>query len=423
MQFRSVFLSLLITSTVFLEVSEGKNWAVLAAGSNGWPHYRHQADVCHAYQLLRKNGFPPENIITFMYDDIADNEKNPYPGKVFHDYNHKDVYEGVKVDYSGLDISADTFVEVLTGQQELKDQGNRVLESGPDDNVFIYFTDHGARRLLLFPYDALDWEYLHETLSNMTAKKMYNKILFYVEAAFAGSMFENNLPTNIGVLAMTATNEHESNYATFCDDAKIKSCLADEFSYQWMADIEKNKLSQRKIGEHFRAVKEALTHSHVKLFGDKKILDLPLSDFFTYGPQEEIRETTTDRPIQMKDESIATQAHVISLAKQLKESKSPRQMKLAHGQLHRALELSKMARETMDEIVNAVTTNGPPNGKHNDKHAYVECYRTAYKQYENKCLSIYQVPEVSNELEKLDRLCEQGYDAKVIVQAIFTTCA
>lgn len=32
-----------------------------------------QADVCHAYQLLRSLGIPAENIITFMYDDIANN--------------------------------------------------------------------------------------------------------------------------------------------------------------------------------------------------------------------------------------------------------------------------------------------------------------------------------------------------------------
>lgn len=27
------------------------HWALLIAGSNGWGNYRHQADVCHAYQV------------------------------------------------------------------------------------------------------------------------------------------------------------------------------------------------------------------------------------------------------------------------------------------------------------------------------------------------------------------------------------
>ena len=30
---------------------KGKLWAVLVAGSEGWDNYRHQADVCHAYQV------------------------------------------------------------------------------------------------------------------------------------------------------------------------------------------------------------------------------------------------------------------------------------------------------------------------------------------------------------------------------------
>ena len=29
----------------------GQNWAVLVAGSNSWGNYRHQADVCHSYQV------------------------------------------------------------------------------------------------------------------------------------------------------------------------------------------------------------------------------------------------------------------------------------------------------------------------------------------------------------------------------------
>ena len=30
---------------------EGQIWAVLIAGSMGWMDYRHQADVCHSYQV------------------------------------------------------------------------------------------------------------------------------------------------------------------------------------------------------------------------------------------------------------------------------------------------------------------------------------------------------------------------------------
>ncbi|KER22073.1 hypothetical protein T265_14946, partial [Opisthorchis viverrini] len=60
-----------------------------------------QADVYHAYQVVRKHKVPAKNIITFAYDDIATNPKNPFQGKVFHDYEHEDVYKGMVIDYRG----------------------------------------------------------------------------------------------------------------------------------------------------------------------------------------------------------------------------------------------------------------------------------------------------------------------------------
>ena len=42
--------------------------------------YRHQADICHAYQIVHAHGVPDENIIVMMYDDIAYNKDNPKKG-------------------------------------------------------------------------------------------------------------------------------------------------------------------------------------------------------------------------------------------------------------------------------------------------------------------------------------------------------
>jgi len=33
------------------------NWAVLVAGSKTYENYRHQSDVCHAFQVLKKMAF------------------------------------------------------------------------------------------------------------------------------------------------------------------------------------------------------------------------------------------------------------------------------------------------------------------------------------------------------------------------------
>lgn len=83
----------------------GNIWAVLAAGSNGYYNYRHQADICHAYQVLKSHGIPDERIIVMMYDDIAHNRKNPTPGVIINHPKGKDVYQGVPKDYVGKEVS------------------------------------------------------------------------------------------------------------------------------------------------------------------------------------------------------------------------------------------------------------------------------------------------------------------------------
>lgn len=54
-----------------------------------------KADVCHAYQILKRGGLKDKNIIVFMYDDIAYDSENPYPGKIINKPDGPDVYEGV----------------------------------------------------------------------------------------------------------------------------------------------------------------------------------------------------------------------------------------------------------------------------------------------------------------------------------------
>lgn len=54
-----------------------------------------QADVCHAYQILKKGGLKDENIVVFMYDDIATSALNPRPGVIINSPKGEDVYAGV----------------------------------------------------------------------------------------------------------------------------------------------------------------------------------------------------------------------------------------------------------------------------------------------------------------------------------------
>lgn len=40
-----------LLSLFFISFLKAEHFAVLVAGSNGYWNYRHQADICHAYQV------------------------------------------------------------------------------------------------------------------------------------------------------------------------------------------------------------------------------------------------------------------------------------------------------------------------------------------------------------------------------------
>lgn len=78
--------------------------------------------------------------------------RNPYPGKIFNVPNGMDVYEGVKIDYSGIHVTPENFLAVLNGNKTAVNGGNgKVVESTRDDYVFVYFTDHGSIGSVSFP--------------------------------------------------------------------------------------------------------------------------------------------------------------------------------------------------------------------------------------------------------------------------------
>lgn len=233
-------LLLLLASSAF-----AAQHAVLVAGSQGFSNYRHQADVCHAYQTLVSSGMDAANIIVMMMDDIANNSQNPFPGQLFNKPDGQDVYAGVQIDYRGHDVTPKNFLAVLTGDSQTTG-GKRVLETTADDEVFIFFSDHGAPGLIAFPSEYLYAKDLNNAINTMHSKKMFKNLLFYLEACESGSMFDQILQSDIGVYAVTAANPHQSSWATYCyphdtvNGMHINSCLGDEFSVNWMEDSDKH---------------------------------------------------------------------------------------------------------------------------------------------------------------------------------------
>ena len=215
----------------------GNTYGVLFAGSNTYFNYRHQADVCHAYQLLRSvAGIPDDRLIVFMYDDIVNNEYNYVPGIIINEVNGTDVYAGVPKDFVGDQVTFDNLRDTLLGKKE--SALGKKLTSTADDNVFVYFSDHGSPgALCVMDNCSVTGPMVQKLLEDMAATNKFKKLVLYIEACYAGSVFYNiTLPENVYVL--TASPIAASSFA--CNfDSSVYAYVSDCFSAAWLADFAK----------------------------------------------------------------------------------------------------------------------------------------------------------------------------------------
>lgn len=255
------------------------NWAVLVAGSNGFWNYRHQSDIFHSYRILTSNGFDPNKIIVMAYDDIAQSSSNPFPGHVYNKPDGPDVYIGSdKIDYRGDDVNVDKFYAVLTGNSSAA--GGKVLNSTENDNVFIFFDDHGGPGIICFPTGEDCYaDELNDVLKKMHDDHKFKNLLFYVEACYSGSMFLNILSADLGIYVVTAANEDESSWAYYCDDDRYKTCLSNEFSQMWMVDTEGHDIKTETLSEQHDNVKANTKQSHVSEYGDLNMKTMKVAQF------------------------------------------------------------------------------------------------------------------------------------------------
>jgi len=265
-------------------VAAREHWAVIVAGSNSYSNYRHQADACHAYQIAKTKGVPEDHIILMAYDDIASSRSNPFPGQLFNKPDPTgpgyDVYAGCNIDYKGGDVTPQKFMDVLTGTAS-----GKKLESTSEDNVFIFFSDHGAPGLIAFPGNAgtLHKSDLQSTFQTMSDNKMFNKLTMYLETCESGSMFEDmNIP---GIYALSASNPTESSWGSYCgseaqvNGKSVNSCLGDLFSVSWMEDADAVDTTQETLEVSFQTTKTATSKSAVMQWGDTTYTSDKMSEF------------------------------------------------------------------------------------------------------------------------------------------------
>jgi len=401
------YLALLAT----VNAAASDHWAVIVAGSRGYGNYRHQADTCHAYQIMKKNGIPEDHIIHLSYDDVANNSMNPFPGTLFNKPTPSgtpgvDVYAGCKIDYKGEQCVADNVIGVLTGDTST---GGPVLQSDENSEVFFYFADHGAPGLIAMPTGGyLYADAFNDALEKMHAKKMYKQMTVYIEACESGSMFENILKDNINIYAVSAANSHESSWGTYCspddkvDGTSIKSCLGDLFSVNWMEDADKANMSKETLQDQYNTVKQETTKSHVLQWGEVDWTTEPIGMFestldsapekggfwkqFKHFGKNALKDISHwDEAVAYKKNEFAVDSRDIQLHylyNQVMTDPTPEANAALQSEIAHRMKMDKLFSDLFPMHMDAVKNNSTPLPTDFD------CYRTLIQTFETQCEKI-----------------------------------
>jgi len=425
MNFAAILVLLPLAAAAGIPVNEdGNNWAVLVAGSTGWYNYRHQSDICHAYQIMKESGIPDERIIVMMYDDIASSPTNPHPGQIFnHPSMSSDVYAGVPKDYIGSDVTPEMFLAVLQGNKEaVNGRGSgKVVESGPNDRIFVNLDDHGSVGLFAFPSSHLMADDFADVVTSMHAANKYKEMLIYIESCESGSMFEDLYPVELKAYGLSASNPTESSWATYC--STLDTCLGDEFSVNWMEDTDNNDITTETLNTQFVNTEALTLGSQVMQWGDTSIDSQVLATFF--GPTSSTPKKS--QPKNVKRSSIATQdVPLVMLENKLKSSNSAVERNLLVKKIAELKERREFVESTMEKIAHTVTAEKNLAKemmiKSRSKVTNWNCYNPVTYAFSSTCFNLGQSTYALTTVHALLNLCESGYSSESIINGIKNVC-
>ncbi|KAL5697447.1 legumain [Ranunculus cassubicifolius] len=424
--------------------SVGTRWAVLVAGSNGYWNYRHQADICHAYQIMKKGGLKDENIIVMMYDDIAYNEENPRQGVIINNPQGEDVYAGVPKDYTGNQATTHNFLAVLLGDKAAITGGSgKVVDSGPDDHIFVYYSDHGGPGVLGMPTSPyLYAKDLNDVLRKKHAAGAYKSLVFYLEACESGSIFEGLLPEGLNIYATTASNAEESSWGTYCPGEypspppEYETCLGDLYSIAWMEDSDAHNLRTETLKQQYHLVKEKTSNdnsaygSHVMQYGDidlsKEHLNLymgsnPANDNLTFINSNSL--PTSSKTVNQRDADLLHFWHKFKKAPEGSTRKLEAQKQFVEMMTHRLHIDASMklvgkllfGYEKASEILDKIRPRGEPLV---DDWA---CLKTMVRTFETHCGALSQYG--MKHMRAIANICNAGIEEKQMSEAAAGACS
>lgn len=408
-------------SVAAADENNGKLWAFLVAGSSTYSNYRHQADVCHAFHVLRSHGVPESQIVVMMADDIAHNFRNPKKGQIFNEPNGPDVYAGVPKDYVGHDVTPSNFLRILQGDKTLGKGSGKVIDSNENDRVFVFFADHGAPGLIAFPSHFIFSQQLYardlnKAILAMHQANKYKDMVLYIEACESGSMFNGILPSNISVFATTAATPFESSYACYYDSG-VNAYLGDCYSNHWMEDSDVEDLTAETLQKQFLLVRNATTTSTVCEYGDLSVDAMSVATF--QGNATAVRAASAavaEGAVSSRDVNLATLLRTLENA--------PQELRdVVQIELELEMETRKRADATFSkfaEVLGANSSWGKENTCTGAAVTQFDCLEQSIAAYERSCglFTDYSLRYIRN----IVGACEAGVSAVAIAGTLRDAC-
>jgi len=250
--------------------------AVIVGPSQGWKNYRHQSDALAVYSMLRENGVPDEHIILMIYDDVPNARENPLRGDIHNMPKGENLRANADVDYTGNQVTAATFRQVLLG--EPTSEIPVVLDGTPGTDVFVYVASHGTPGGIVFSgkSPSLTTQNFTEITDTMSSEGKYRQIVFFVDTCFGESIATN--ATAKGLLYFTGAAASEPSHGAVYD-IDIRQWLSDEFTAGTLSAIRADP--DITFRELYIATYEKVTGSHVRMLNTENFgsIDIPVRRF------------------------------------------------------------------------------------------------------------------------------------------------
>ena len=212
-------------------------------------------------------------------------------------------------------------------------------------------------------------------------------------------MFEDSLPPDIDVLAVTAADATEPSFACFYD-AELGTFLADVFSISWMEDSESGGRGEageeESLLEQIRRVRSRTAEwSHTSVYGDTAMETLSLATFQGDGGGE----ASSSAGVTIRDAVPATTADLVRL--QLNEEEN-------EEAIRKLLRNQQIVDRTFDNILTRYLELETNNTGDSDGALDRDCYFSVVRHVHEFCFNLGENSEALQKIQRLRGLCFKG---------------